>query len=60
MTVETVICAHPECNDPVPLDEDHVEIEGENLPRTEFANVDEYVMHPECWIQETANWSDPL
>jgi hypothetical protein len=58
--VRTVTCAHPECDTPVALDEGHVEISGENLPRIEFANVDEYVMHEQCWTLETANWSDPV
>lgn len=46
MTVETVTYAI--CAEPVSLDGDHVRVEGEHLPRREFANVGEYAAHPEC------------
>lgn len=57
MTVTDVLCA--KCGERVFLETDHVEIEGEHLPRTEFANVDEYAMHEECWADVTSDWSDP-
>jgi len=57
VTVESVTCAI--CGDPVGLDDDHVRVEGEHLPRTEFANVDEYAAHPDCWRDVTADWIEP-
>ena len=53
----SVVCAF--CGEPVPLDVEHVEIEGATLPRTEWANVDEYVAHVDCWAEETDGWADP-
>jgi hypothetical protein len=57
VTVESVACAV--CGEPVPLDDGHVRIEGEHLPRREFANLDEYAAHPDCWADVTAGWVDP-
>jgi len=57
MTVEDVLCA--ECGRKVFLDSDHVRVQGEHLPRTEWANVDEFAFHPDCWSELTASWNEP-
>lgn len=57
MTVESVYCAL--CEERVALDDDHIRIEAEHLPRTEFANVDEFAAHPECWSELTDDWMAP-
>lgn len=58
MTTETVFCAV--CGDPVPLDGDHVVVEGEHLPREEYANIDEFAAHVDCWTDLTGDWFDPV
>lgn len=55
--VESVTCAI--CREPVPLDGDHVRVEGEHLPRREWANLDEYVAHADCWADLTDDWVEP-
>jgi hypothetical protein len=57
MHIESVTCAV--CDEPVGLDDDRVEIEAEHLPRREFANIDEFAAHPDCWDEMTATWSEP-
>jgi|APHM01.1.fsa_nt_gi hypothetical protein len=54
--VEVVENVHGE---PVPLEDDHIRIEGEHLPRREFATLDEYAAHPDCWADVTAEWHAP-
>lgn len=58
MSVTDVMCAF--CDENVYLGDDHVEIEGAHKPRREFANIDEFVAHPECWADATADWREPL
>jgi hypothetical protein len=55
--IESVTCAV--CGEPVGLDGDHVRVEGEHLPRREWANIDEYAAHPECWADLTDGWPEP-
>jgi hypothetical protein len=47
------------CGASVAPDTDHVKIEGEHLPRREWANVDEYYAHPDCWREVTDEWLEP-
>lgn len=55
--MESVRCAV--CGKPVPLDEEHVRVEAEHVPRTEWANVDEYAAHADCWREASGGWNDP-
>lgn len=37
----------------------HVEVGAEYVPREEWANADEYVLHVRCWRAVTDGWRDP-
>jgi hypothetical protein len=47
------------CSHDVDLEDDHVEVEAEELPRKEFANMDSYWFHPRCWRAVSEGWYTP-
>lgn len=40
-------------------DQDHVRIEAEHKRMDDRNDLDEYVMHPECWQRLTDGWMEP-
>lgn len=47
------------CGRDVHLEDEHVEVEAEELPRTEFANMDSYWFHERCWRSVSKGWFQP-
>jgi hypothetical protein len=47
------------CGRDVYLEDKHVKVEAEELPRTEFANMDSYWFHERCWRSVSKGWFQP-
>jgi hypothetical protein len=58
MTIETLYCAI--CGNRTAPDTDHVEIDAESVRMKDRNDVDEYVMHSECWRRLSEGWMDPV
>lgn len=53
----TLYCAI--CGGRMEPDTDHVEIDAERVRMRDRNDVDEYVMHLDCWDRLTKGWMDP-
>jgi hypothetical protein len=54
----TLYCA--KCGNRFEPDDDHVRIDAEHRRIDDRNEHDEYVMHPDCWHELTAEWTDPV
>lgn len=54
----TLYCAI--CGERFEPDDRHVQVEGEfRPPESSRPRVDEFVFHPDCWMNLTGGWMDP-